>query len=274
VSPEPGSRRSLDGLPDLPAIQQFEEEAVTTKYEKAVAEARRLVSRSEEDQWRLAELTWQQVEDGKTRQQWARDVGVHPSTTGRWYKMWVRWGGLADQQLRPPFAEAWEVITGAAVATEQHGSDYAAKARTAIRNMAPERKAEIARDLLADEEVAQAVVEHPETMRAVNRAASRTDTGKQVARAVKAHEARAEESGPAPVTPLQVLPMFLEHASALREFIGRATVDGVTPDALPMIEGLGKHLAATAEQALAITAGTPVKVTDADLDAWLSGETR
>src|SRR6266487_2245779 len=65
-------------------------EVVTSKYEKAVAEARRLVKRSEEDQWRLAELTWEQVEGGKSRAQWARDVGVGRTSVMRWYKIWAR----------------------------------------------------------------------------------------------------------------------------------------------------------------------------------------
>jgi len=247
---------------------------VTTKYETAVAEARQLVTRSEEDQWRLAELTWQQVEGGKSRQQWAKDLGIPRTRADRWYRVWA---GVQNAQWSPAthtYTEAYDEVQGRAEQIEEYGTRSAAEAHRAVRNMPPERKAEIVREALEDEDVAQAVVEHPETMRAVNRAVSRTDTGKQVAREVKAHEAREEETGPQPVTPLQVLPMFLDHAAELREFIGRATVDGVTADALPMIEGLAKHLIATGEQALAITAGAPVKVTDDDIQTWLNGNVR
>jgi len=230
------------------------------------------VTRSEEDQWRLAELTWEQVEAGKTRTQWATDIGVHVSHAARLYTVWARFGFALARNDRPAYAEAFLMVERNADSVDEARTRKAEqKAVGTVRGMAPERKAEIARELLEDDEVAQAVVEHPETMRAVNQAVARTDTGKQIARDVKAHEAREEDTGPQPITPLQVLPMFLDHAAELREFIGRATVDGVTPEALPMIEGLAKHLIATGEQALAITAGAPVKVTDDDIQTWLNG---
>jgi hypothetical protein len=147
-------------------------------------------------------------------------------------------------------------------------------ARTRIKYLPPDRKAEIARELLEDEEVAQAVVEHPETMRNVNRAASRTTEGRDLTQRGKAHEARAEEHGPALTTPLAILPLFLEHATVLREAAERITVNGATDEALPMLAKLGEHLAATGRLFISAAEGATTKITDADLDAWLSGEAR
>lgn len=161
-----------------------------------------------------------------------------------------------------------------AVTSDERVKKDAVRARTDIQRLPPTEKAKLTRELLDEPATAQAFADDPEALRTVNRAVARTDTGKQVARELKAHDAREEDTGPQPITPLQVLPMFLDHAAELREFIGRATVDGVTADALPMIEGLAKHLIATGEQALAITAGAPVKVTDDDIQTWLNGNVR
>jgi len=181
----------------------------------------------------------------------------------------ARHAGIPHQTFRQ-----WLKNTARGVSTDERVKKDAVRARTEARRLPAEERASLARDLLDEPETAQAFADDPEALRTVNRAVARTDTGRQVAREVKAHEAREEETGPQPITPLQVLPMFLDHAAELREFIGRATVDGVTADALPMIEGLAKHLIATGEQALAITAGAPVKVTDDDIQTWLNGNVR
>jgi hypothetical protein len=75
-------------------------------YAAAVTEARTLVKRSEADQWRLAELTWQQVEAGKSRRQWAKDIGVSHTHAERLYIVWSTWSGN-QVATRPLFAEAY-----------------------------------------------------------------------------------------------------------------------------------------------------------------------
>lgn len=80
-------------------------------YTKAVSEARTLVKRSEADQWRLAELTWEQVETGKSRREWAEDIGVGTTYAGYLYQVWARWHGRAVSK-RPAFNEAYNEVRG------------------------------------------------------------------------------------------------------------------------------------------------------------------
>lgn len=127
------------------------------RYTEAVAEARRLTKRSEQDQWRLAELTWEQIESGKSGAQWARDIGVDASHANRLYRIWDKWIN-EDVTLRPPFAEAytWSIGDRRVAEIEEHGSLYAANARRAIRNLPPEKKAEVIEELLAEPEARRA----------------------------------------------------------------------------------------------------------------------
>ena len=136
-------------------------------YTDAVAEARQLVKRSEEDQWRLAELTWEQVETGKSQRQWAKDIGVSPSHSRYLYKVWAEFGAHRDAQS---FAEAYNAMLGRDSDVEEHGSQYAANAARAIRNMPPERKAEMAAELLAEPEVAAQVIDDPKARATVRHA--------------------------------------------------------------------------------------------------------
>jgi hypothetical protein len=244
---------------------------VTTKYETAVAEARQLVKRSEDDQWRLAELTWQQVESGKTRAQWAEDIGVHASHAARLYRLWARFGQDQDSVA---FSDAYEAVrrAGDAAPSEARETVREKEAVGTVRNMPPERKAEIARELLADDDVAQAVVDHPETLRAVNRAVSRTPEGRESTRNLKAAEARREEAPPTLYTPLSLLPLLLGHASPLREAIEDITVAGATDDGRRFLKLLGEDLAATAQLFIAASAGATTKVTDEELQAWIGSE--
>jgi len=124
---------------------------MTMQYQEAVQEARRLVKRSEEDQWRLAQLTWEQVESGISRRQWARDIGVDHKHTSTLYRIWAEYGALAPH-LRPAFAAVYAAIgdPGKTREAEQLGSVHAVEAVSRVRNLPPERKAEVARELVAD----------------------------------------------------------------------------------------------------------------------------
>lgn len=143
------------------------------QYQEAVAEARRLISRSEADQWRLAWITWQQVEGGASRRQWARDIGVDPEHVSRLYRVWQSHG---DDVVgtRPRFTDAYaEARAGIASApTESERVQQAAK--VTVRNMPPEQKAEVVREALDDQDVAVRVLRDPHTRRNV------TDAREQV----------------------------------------------------------------------------------------------
>jgi hypothetical protein len=144
------------------------------RYRDAVAEARRLVRQSEVDQWRLAELTHEQIEAGKTRAQWAKDIGVAASHVGRLYKIWVRWG-LQPTAERPPFNEAYRMISERVDdPTEAQARKDERSAVANIRKATPKRKAEIAAELLTEPEVADEVVKRPTARRQIDRAVAET----------------------------------------------------------------------------------------------------
>jgi hypothetical protein len=122
------------------------------QYQQAVAEARSLVKRSEEDQWRLAELTWEQVQAGRSRSKWAEDIDISPDMTSRWYRLWEEWRGVAAA-ARPPFAEALSPFN-------RHSEEI--RTKRGIRNLSPERRAEVVRELLTDPEVAHETFNTPQ----------------------------------------------------------------------------------------------------------------
>ena len=78
-------------------------------YQQAADEARQLVQRSEQDWWRLAELTWHQVNAGRSRTRWANDLGVAQLTVNRWFQLWSRFGSIPDAE-RPSYTEAWRTV--------------------------------------------------------------------------------------------------------------------------------------------------------------------
>jgi len=131
---------------------------MSDKYQTAVTEARQLVKRSEEDQWRLAELTWQQVEGGKSRRQWAKDIGVAASHANYLYAVWDRFGAQ-HVGTRPRYATAYEAVQHNASPEEAHEKAEDARAIGRIRSAAPERKAEVVRELLTDPDVADVAID-------------------------------------------------------------------------------------------------------------------
>jgi preprotein translocase subunit SecD len=151
------------------------------EYKEAVAEARQLVKRSEEDQWRLAQLTWEQMrQNGVSARRWAEDVGIasHSYVSGL-ARVWERHGHLGAQ--RPRFAEAIREAhrPGEVAQEEEHGSAYQAQARQAVRNMPPEQKAEVVREALQDEQVAERVVRDTPTRARLAQTEHRIDREQQ-----------------------------------------------------------------------------------------------
>jgi hypothetical protein len=123
-----------------------------SNYKEAVAEARQLVKRSEDDQWRLAQLTWEQVQAGKTRKQWAQDIGVSETHARILYTVWNR---FQDQthDVRFSFGDRYEM---AKTGTEGPRAARESQAVGTVRNMPPERKAELVRELTKDDAVVAA----------------------------------------------------------------------------------------------------------------------
>jgi hypothetical protein len=81
------------------------------QYQAAVVEARTLVKRSEEDQWRLAQLTWEQAPEVGFKQ-WAEDIGVHISYARRLSAIWQS-HRKDDVSSRLPFNEAYKEVSPA-----------------------------------------------------------------------------------------------------------------------------------------------------------------
>jgi len=108
-------------------------------YADAVTEARTLVKRSEADQWRLAELTWEQVTTGGTRRQWSKDIGTSERWAGVLYRAWV----LRQTEPGSVFADAINKVRegGAVILTPERADVFVASEEnwTALQD-ARERK--------------------------------------------------------------------------------------------------------------------------------------
>jgi hypothetical protein len=139
-------------------------------YQDAVTEARMLDKRSEEDQWRLAQLTYEQVETGISRRQWERDTGMSHKRVQVLYRVWERWGGAAAPD-RPEFGEAYAEFGDPARMAE--GGQEIGRAKSTVRNLPPEEKAAVIREALEDDEVATRVMRDPATRGGISRARQR-----------------------------------------------------------------------------------------------------
>jgi hypothetical protein len=152
------------------------------QYQEAVTEARQLVKRSETDQWRLAELTWQQTKgSGVSIAQWARDTGLSDTKAGRLALIWQRHGSPATDRIE--FSEAYARVSRPELADAEPGQVYADRhvqeARTAVRRMPAEQQASVVREALTDPDVAEQVVAHPATRASIARAEHSADARQQ-----------------------------------------------------------------------------------------------
>lgn len=141
------------------------------QYQEAVAEARTLVKRSEDDQWRLAELTFEQIRDaGVSQNQWARDVGIHRNEARRLFLIGQRWSG-SSRNSRPTYNEAYMMVReGVDDPEEAREVSYQRQAIGRIRNLPPEQKAAVVREALDEPDVAVRVLRDPHTRRNVTEA--------------------------------------------------------------------------------------------------------
>lgn len=121
-----------------------------TTYDQKVTEARGLVRRTEEDQWRLAELTWRALhEDDKSTREWADDIDMSKDHVSRLARIWESYN-LYPRDTRPKFADAYAESKGMPVDRQERREMEAA---SNLRKAAPERKREMVHELLDDPEV-------------------------------------------------------------------------------------------------------------------------
>lgn len=128
-------------------------------YRQKVAEGRRLVKRSEEDQWALAKLSREVIDSGKTQQQWASDIGVTQPHVSYLIRIHDSYNQVIN---KPAFADAYAQVKGMPLDRRERREN---EAISNIKKASPERQKEIARELVANPEVRRTIREalHEET---------------------------------------------------------------------------------------------------------------
>lgn len=155
-------------------------------YQEAVTQAASALTRGEDANWELARLTYENtftsgdVKAQPTRvsmERWCADIRAASGrqfsyTTGNRYKaIWVR-HGLPLGEDRPSWTDAWEDV---------HGGPSPAVAFAGINaeritdNATPDVKRDLAVKLMADPDVADAVIAQPATRRAVYESLNRRE---------------------------------------------------------------------------------------------------
>jgi len=187
------------------------------RYREAVSEARRLVRRSEGDQWRLAELTAEVLAGGKSTREWAEDVGVSHNHVAVLARVWKVNAVIPDYN-RPAFADAYAEAKGMPVdRTERRQME----AESSLSKAPVTRRAEVIRNLMQDQEVREHVLRDQPTRSAL------WETDFALARA-KADEtpARADEAAGDRLRPLRnsntVLQVSIHLDNAKRELLRAA----------------------------------------------------
>lgn len=119
-------------------------------YQDMVTEARGLLQRDKQTRDRLIELTAEAVRQ-VSQAQWSADIGAHRSTVADWLR-YVRETNDLAAAAAPSYDDWYR-------ANRRDESDRGA---SAVQVMPPERKAELARELLADPAVADAAFNRPD----------------------------------------------------------------------------------------------------------------
>jgi Family of unknown function (DUF6192) len=102
--------------------------------------------------------------------QWARDTGMSEVRAKTLVRVWRQWRSatLAD---RPSFGEAYDRMNNPSRYSEDAtGTPWHERVKQGARGLPVEQKAEVARQLLADERVAYHTMRQPETRLAAGRA--------------------------------------------------------------------------------------------------------
>lgn len=144
-------------------------------YQDMVIEARGLLQRDKQTRDRLISLTVDAVQH-VSQSQWAEDIGAHRSTV----RDWLRYARETnDLGAAAPTYDDWY---------RANRRDESDRGVSAVQAMPTERKAAVAREMLADPEVAKAALSDPDTARDVASAAPG-----QVGKALAEHHERVRE---------------------------------------------------------------------------------
>jgi len=137
------------------------------KYGDAVKEARTLVKRSDGDQWRLAQLTWEQVEAGKTRNGWASDIGISGSHASRLYQVWTKWRNRAT---RPTFSDAIDELMGGSAGDRLKAMGAREATAEMFRELPAARQATLVHEVArANPEILRPAVRDPRVYAAISK---------------------------------------------------------------------------------------------------------
>jgi hypothetical protein len=212
-------------------------------YEEAVAQAASALKRGEDANWELARLTYENTisisgansEIGKVpMRRWAEDVQQKSgrrfsyTTANRYKAIWARYGSLSPARGEgPTWGEAWLEIHGGdgSIADQLVSTD----ARRGIDKAPTEVRQEIAAKLLADPQVADAVIAQPEARRAVYESLNR-------------REVRAEERREA-LTQADPISLSLDRAEA------QLTISQIVRDFTVSVERFRRMTAETLRRA-------------------------
>lgn len=186
--PHPGLVTARPERPRTGALNDREGESVN--YQEAIAEFRRLDEEIEADQWRQAEIVYELVEQGFSRNQLAIDLTGNENNhghVGRLYRTWKRFGRASALKSLPghrKFAEAYRMVE---TATDDPDAasviKNANRASSALGQLPTRSRAEIIREHLADPNVADEVMANREArngaIAAVSRMQERDDIGRE-----------------------------------------------------------------------------------------------
>jgi hypothetical protein len=156
-------------------------------YQEAVTQAADALTRGEDANWELARLTWENTKaagdpgsqpDRATMEQWCSDIRAEAGrrfgeSTGRKYRMlWDRYGQHFSVN-RPSWTDAWQEVSPR-IDDQRWNSPEAFSERAAAGV-----KRDLAVKLMADPEVADAVIAQPEARRAVYESLNRREQSVQ-----------------------------------------------------------------------------------------------
>lgn len=144
------------------------------QYQEAVIEFRRLDDEIEADQWRQAELVWEQVQAGASRLSLARDTRKDDKHIGVLYRVWDRHGSVPAPNRSVTFADAYRMAeTSADTPEEASAIKNVNRASSALGQLPRRARAEVIREIMKDPDVADEVMAVRDTRRDAIAAVSR-----------------------------------------------------------------------------------------------------
>jgi len=149
-------------------------------YRSAVAEGKRLLKRTEDDDWALARLSYRVVTEEKLANltQWAKDLGVSKSHAQNLRRVWERYGehhGVRGARTFPEYYALAQVSEERAERLQEVADQTGLSITTVHRSMGYGDRVEAARALLGDRRVAEDVLRDPKTRATLTRATRSVD---------------------------------------------------------------------------------------------------